>query len=184
MLIGQLSIDSGVGVSASLHVGLVATVKVNLEDAASVDLAAGALSSNLGGVYDVFQNGVLDSGESAGTRAKSSGLLRTSVALSKNVALSDNDNMLSGKFLLQLTDKASLDLLERLLEFVRDIDDDRLTSSSAVDLFRSSDVKITKRGLQLCGGHLKVKKFLGDTRLELIRLLNNTHRYYEERTVR
>mmetsp|Transcript_10644 Transcript_10644/g.22178 ORF Transcript_10644/g.22178 Transcript_10644/m.22178 type:complete len:202 (+) Transcript_10644:217-822(+) len=170
LLVGQLSIHGGVGVSASLHIGLVATVKINLEDAASVDLAAGTLSSDLGGVYDVFQNGILDSSESAGTRTKSRCLLGTSVALSENVALSDNDDMLAGEFLLQLTDKTSLDLLERLLEFVRDVDDDGLASCSAVDFLRSSDVKITKRGLQLRGGHLKVKEFLSDTCLELIRL--------------
>ena len=175
LLVGQLSVDGSVGISASLNVGLVASIKVNLEDTTSVNLAAGALSSDLSGVDNVLKDGILDSGQSTGAGTQSLGLLGTSIALSKNVTLGDDDDVTSRELLLQLAYKPSLDLLEGPLELVGHIHDDGLASSSAVNLLGGGDVKVAKGSLQFSGGHLKVEKLLGDLGLEFIGLLYHTY---------
>jgi len=170
-LVGQLSIDSSIGISASLNIGLVTPIKVDLKDTTSINLAAGALAGDLGGVDNVLEDGILDSSEGARTGTKSSSLLGTSITLSKDVTLGNNDDSLSRELLLQLTDQTGLDLLEGLLKLERHIHDDGLASSTAVNLLGGSDVKVTKGSLQLSGSHLKVEKLLGDLGLELIGLL-------------
>jgi len=149
LLVGQLSVDSSVGISASLNIGLVTSIKVNLKDALSINLAAGALSSDLSGVDNVLKDGILDSSQSTGAGTQSLGLLGTSIALSKNVTLSNNDDVTSRELLLQLANKTSLDLLEGPLELEGHVNDDGLASSSTVDLLGGGDVKIAEGSLQL-----------------------------------
>ena len=149
LLVGQLSVDSSVGISASLNIGLVTSIKVNLKDTLSINLAAGALSSDLSGVDNVLKDGILDSSQSTGAGTQSLGLLGTSIALSKNVTLSNNDDVTSRELLLQLANKTSLDLLEGPLELEGHVNDDGLASSSTVDLLGGGDVKIADGSLQL-----------------------------------
>ena len=172
LLVGQLSVDGSVGISASLNIGLVTSIEVDLENTTSINLAAGALSSDLSGVDDVLKDGILDSSQSTGAGTQSLGLLGTSIALSKNVTLGNDDDVTSRELLLQLAYKTSLDLLEGPLELEGHVDDDGLTSSSAVNLLGGGDVKVAKGSLQLSGGHLKVEKFLGDLGLEFIGILS------------
>lgn len=63
LLVGELSVNSSVSIGTSLNIGLVTSIKVDLEDTTSVNLAAGALSGDLGGVDNVLENGVLDGSE-------------------------------------------------------------------------------------------------------------------------
>jgi len=149
LLVSQLSVDSSVGISASLNIGLVTSIKVNLKDTFSINLAAGALSSDLSGVDNVLKDGILDSSQSTGAGTQSLGLLGTSIALSKNVTLSNNDDVTSRELLLQLANKTSLDLLEGPLELEGHVNDDGLASSSTVDLLGGGDVKIAEGSLQL-----------------------------------
>jgi hypothetical protein len=154
---------------------LVTPIEVNLKDATSINLASCALSCDFSRVDNVLKDGILNSGEGTRARAKSLGLLGSSVALSKDVTLCNNDKVLSRKFLLQLTNEAGLDLLEGLLKLVRNVDNSSLTPCSTVNFFGSEDEKITERGLELGRGELKVKKLLCDLGLELIRFLDQQH---------
>lgn len=171
LLVGQLSVDGSVGISASLNVGLVTSIKVNLENTTSINLAAGALSGDLSGVDNILKDSVLDSSQGTGAGTQSLGLLGTSIALSKNVTLGNNDDVTSRELLLQLAYKTSLNLLEGPLKLEGHVDDDGLASSSAVNLLGGGDVKVTEGSLQLSGGHLKVEKLLGDLGLKFIGLL-------------
>jgi len=171
LLVGQLSVNRSVSISASLNIGLVTSIKVHLEDTTSINLAASALSSDLSGVNNILKNGILDRRKSTRARAQSHSFLGTSVTLSKDVTLGNNDDMTSRKLLLQLADKAGLDLLEGLLKLEWHINDDSLASSTTVNLLGCGDVEVTERCLQVGGGHLEVEKLLGDLGLKLIRLL-------------
>jgi hypothetical protein len=171
LFVGQFGVDSSEGVSASLHVGLVLGVKVNFKDALSVNLAANTLSGDFGGVDNVLKDGVLNSGEGTGARTKTGGLLGTSVAVSKDGALSNNQNVTSRELLLKLTNKTLVDLVVALKKLVRNVKDDSLTSTSNIDLLGGSYVKITKRCLQFGGSHLQVQKFLSHIGLKIICLL-------------
>lgn len=112
LLVGQLPVHSSIGVSSALDVGLVASIKVDLQDTTSINLASGTLSGDFGGVNDIFENGILYSSESTGTGTQSLSLLATSVRLAQNVTLGNDDEMLSREFFFQLTDKTGLNLLE------------------------------------------------------------------------
>ena len=48
-----------------LNIRLLSTVKVNLDDAGTVELDADTLSDYLGRIHQVFENGVVDSGQRA-----------------------------------------------------------------------------------------------------------------------
>merc|ERR1719222_1405246 len=98
LLVCQLSIHGSISVSASLDVGLITSIKINLEDATPINLAAGTLSSNLSGIDDVLKNGILDSRQSSRAGTQSLGLLGPGVTLSENITLRDNDDVTSRKF--------------------------------------------------------------------------------------
>ena len=75
LLVGKLVVNRCIGVDASLNIGLIASIEVDLEEPRSLDLAAGALSSDLGGVDDILKDGILDSRQGTRARAKSLRLL-------------------------------------------------------------------------------------------------------------
>jgi hypothetical protein len=169
LLVGKLVVYISISLDSCLNISLVLGVKVYLKDTLSINLATSPLSFDLGRVDNIVEDSILNSSQGAATRADSLGLVGTSKGLSKDGTLSNDKNLLSREFLLELTNKTSLDLLERLVELVGNVKDDCLTSSRAVYLLCSSDVKITKGGLEV-GGHLKVEKFLCDRSLKFIRL--------------
>jgi hypothetical protein len=169
LLVGKLVVYISISLDSCLNISLVLGVKIYLKDTLSINLATSPLSFDLGRVDNIVEDSILNSSQGAATRADSLGLVGTSKGLSKDGTLSNDKNLLSREFLLELTNKTSLDLLERLVELVGNVKDDCLTSSRAVYLLCSSDVKITKGGLEV-GGHLKVEKFLCDRSLKFIRL--------------
>jgi hypothetical protein len=175
LLVGQLSINSSIGISATLNVGLVTSIKVNLKDTTSINLASGALSGDLGGVDNVLEDGILDGSQGTRAGAQSLGLLGTGIALSKDVTLGNNDEVFSRELLLQLADEASLDLLEGLLELVGHVNNGSLASGSAVNFLGGKDEEVTEGGLELGGGELEVEEFLGDLGLEFIGFLQYSY---------
>lgn len=81
----------------------------------------------------------------------------SSVALTQDVALRDNNDMPSRKLLLQFTNKTGLNLVEGLLELVRDVNDDGLAAGGAVDFLGGGDVEIAEGCLQFGRGHFEVE---------------------------
>jgi len=171
LLVGKLVVNRCIGVDASLNIGLIASIEVDLQEPRSLDLAASALSGDLGGVDDVLKYGILDSRQGTRARTKSLRLLRSGVGLAEDLALSDDDNMTAAELLLELTDKLGLDALEGLLELVRNVQNDGLAAGSAVDLLGGGDVEVTEGRLKLSRGHLQVQELLSNLVLELIRFL-------------
>lgn len=171
MLVCELAVDSGEGISASLNIRLVLGVKVDLDNSLSINLHSGALSNNLSRVDDVFQDGVLDGSKCAGSWAWSICFLVTVERLAQDGTLSNNQNVTSRELLFQFTDKSLVDLVDGLQQFEWNVKNDSLLSVSTVNLLGSCDVDATKRSLQLCGGHLKVEKLVGNRLLEFIGFL-------------
>jgi hypothetical protein len=126
---------------------LILRIKVNLKNSLSVNLTTSSLSNNFGWVNNIIKDSILYSSQSTAARANSRSFVGTRERFSKNSTLGDNDNLTSTVLLLQLTYKTNLDLVKAFEEFVRNIKDDGLTSSTAVNLFSGSDVKIAKSGL-------------------------------------
>lgn len=171
MLVGQLSVDSGKSVRLSFDVGLVLCVQVYLKHTLSINLDPCSLSYNFSRVADIVQDGILDLGEGARTRAGSLGLLVPVVGLSQNGALGNDQDVTSREFLFQLSDQSSVDFLERAQQLVGNVQDDGLLSGTSVDLLGGSNIKVPQRGLELRRGHLQVEKFLGHRGFELIGFL-------------
>jgi len=170
LLVGELVVYISVSCGSSLNICLVLGVKVYLKDTLSINLAAGPLSANFSRVNNIIKDSILNCSQSTATRAKTRGLVGASEGLSKDGTLSDDDYLLSRVFLLKLTNKTLVDLVESLEKLERYVKDDGLTSSCTVNLLSSSDVKITKGRLEIGGGHLEVEKLLCDRCLELIGL--------------
>jgi len=171
LFVCELGVNSSIRVSSCLNICLVLAVKVNLENPAAINLAPGPLANNLGRVDNVVENGILHRSKSTGARKGTLGLLRAGVGLAKDCTLRDKNDMTSRELLLQLTDETLLNFIEGFQELVRNVKDDGLLSTSAINLLSSSDVEVTKRSLELRRGHLKVEELLSNGSFELIRLL-------------
>ena len=167
-------VNISIGGNPSFYVCLILGIKVNLEDTLSIDLASGPLSSDFSGVDNIVKDGLLNSSQSSGTGSKSLGFVRPGEGFSKDGTLGNNDNLASREFLLELTDKTLLNLVERFEKLVGNVKDDGLTSSSTVNLLCGGDVEVTEGGLEISGSHLKVEKLLGDRSLELIGFLQGS----------
>ena len=144
LLVGKFVVHISVSCDSSLNIRLVLGVKVYLKDTLSINLATSPLSFDLGRVYNIVKNSILNSSQSTAARAYSLGLVGTREGLSEDGTLSDDEYLLSRVFLLELTNKTLVDLVERLEVLEGNIKDDSLTSFRAVDLLSSSDVEITK----------------------------------------
>lgn len=168
LLVGELAVDSCVGVGAGLNVGLILGVEVNLDDALAIDLASGALAGDLGGVNNVLEDGILDGGQGAGARAGGGRAGGALVGVAEDGALGDDEDVAAGELLLELADELLVDLVEGLEELVGDVKDDGLLAGSAVDLLGGGDVEVLEGALEVVGGHLEVEDLLGDLELELV----------------
>jgi len=74
----------------------------------------------------------------------------------------------SGELLLEFTYETNVNLLERSTELVWYVEDDGLTSSTAVYLLCGGDVKVSKGRTKIRGCGLKIEEFLCHRGLELI----------------
>lgn len=108
-LAGQLLVHLRVGVEAVVNTTTLLLVKNDLEDLGAVLLGAHALANNLDGVDEVGKDGVVDSSQSARTRALL-GLAgaRAVAALraGQDAAGSDNEDVAVRELLLELTGQA------------------------------------------------------------------------------
>jgi len=170
LLVGKLSIDSREGIGATLNIRLVLGIEVNFRVSFSISFHPNSLSNNFRGVDNIVQDSLLNRRQRPRTRSGTGGLMVAVVRLSKNGTLPNDQNMLSRKLLLKLSDKLLVDLLNRLQQLVWHVQDDGL-SGTAVDLLRSCDVNVSERGLELCRSHFKIEKLVGHGLLELIRFL-------------
>lgn len=163
----ELLVNSLVGVKAILDGLLILGVEDDLVLLGTVSLDADALTSDLNGVDHVVKDGVVDGSEGARLRALLGGSAVEARSGGEDAALSDNDDLLLGKLLLELTDQLSLDATEVLGQTEGDEDHDNLLGREN-DLLNRRDVQIVQLILPLnLRVVLDVQDVLGDLLLEL-----------------
>lgn len=102
---GQTTVDLAVGVETVVDTALLLLIQNNLQGLAAVLLGADALADDLDGVDEVGKDGVVDSGQSAGTGALLSlGGARVDGALGagQDAALSNEEDVAVRELLLEL----------------------------------------------------------------------------------
>lgn len=141
-----------------------------LDELATVVLDTGALGHNLAGEDEVLEDGLVDSGESAGARA---GLLLVTVVetarLAQHASLCQDDNVLAAKLLLQLADEARLHAVAVVHHGDRHKDDNGLALLRHGHLLGAGNVHLAKRRLQVIAAVvLKIEQSGGNLKLERI----------------
>jgi hypothetical protein len=108
-------------------------INLHLDGLGTVNLNAGSLTNDLGGVDEVIQDLLVDSSKSAGSWAS---LLLAGVAsrLGHDTALSNEENVAVRELLLELTGESLLDLVEGLELRNRDKDNDSLLATTNLNL--------------------------------------------------
>lgn len=103
---GEPAVDLAVSIKAVVDTTTLLLVEDDLEGLGAVLLGAGALANNLDGVDEVSEDGVVDSGQSAGAGALL-GLVGARVdgalGAGQDAALSNEENVAVGELLLKLT---------------------------------------------------------------------------------
>lgn len=103
---GQSSVNLAIGIEAVVNTTTLLLIENDLDGLAAVLLGADTLANNLNGVDDVGEDGVVDSGQSTGTRTLlGEGVARADRALGagEDTARSNDDNVAVGELLLELT---------------------------------------------------------------------------------
>ena len=130
LLVGQLSINTGISSSPPLHISLILTLQINLQNPTAIHFTSSPLAFNLGRIYNIFQNSILHSGKRPTARSDSLCSSRSRLVFAKNGALCNNEYMGTREFLLQFPYKTSLNGMKGFEEFIRDVDDDSLVGST------------------------------------------------------
>jgi hypothetical protein len=108
-LAGQSLVDLRVGVEAVVNTTTLLLVKNDLEDLGAVLLGAHALANNLDGVDEVGKDGVVDSSQSARTRALlglAGARAVAALGAGQDAAGSDDEDVAVRELLLELTGQA------------------------------------------------------------------------------
>jgi len=114
-LAGQSLVDLRVGVEAVVNTTTLLLVKNDLEDLGAVLLGAHALANNLDGVDEVGKDGVVDSSQSARTRALlglAGARAVAALGAGQNAAGSDNEDVAVRELLLELTGQTEVVLVD------------------------------------------------------------------------
>lgn len=106
---------------------------LHLDGLGTVNLDAGSLANDLGGIDKIIQDLLVDSSKSAGSWA-SLLLARVASRLGHDAALSNKENVTVRELLLELTGESLLNLVEGLELRNRDKDDDSLLATTNLDL--------------------------------------------------
>lgn len=118
---GQSAVDLAVGIESVVNTTALLLVENNLDGLAAVLLGADALANDLDGVDEVGEDGVVDSGQSAGTGTLL-GLVGARVdgalGAGEDAALSDEEDVAVGELLLELTGEAVNAFLSVFLSFL------------------------------------------------------------------
>jgi hypothetical protein len=161
----EAAVDLGVSVQAVVDATTLLLVKDDLEELAAVLLGAETLADNLNGVGEVGQDGVVDSGESAGAGTLLLlGVARAGRALGagQNATRGEDQDVAVGELLLELTGEAAhislmskfggvgfclplLDAVEALQGRDGDKDDNSLLAVANLDLIRPSSQHASSR---------------------------------------
>jgi hypothetical protein len=144
----EAAVDLGVSVQAVVDATTLLLVKDDLEELAAVLLGAETLADNLNGVGEVGQDGVVDSGESAGAGTLLLlGVARAGRALGagQDAARGEDQDVAVGELLLELTGEALLDAVEALQGRDGDKDDNSLLAVANLDLIRPSSQHASSR---------------------------------------
>jgi hypothetical protein len=144
----EAAVDLGVSVQAVVDATTLLLVKDDLEELAAVLLGAETLADNLNGVGEVGQDGVVNSGESAGAGTLLLlGVARAGRALGagQNAARGEDQDVAVGELLLELTGEALLDAVEALQGRDGDKDDNSLLAVANLDLIRPSSQHASSR---------------------------------------
>lgn len=102
---GETAVDLAVSIEAVVNAAVFSRVEDDLEGLGAVLLGANALANDLDGVNEVGEDGVVDSGQSAGTGALL-GLggagVDGALGAGQNAALSNEEDVAVGELLLEL----------------------------------------------------------------------------------
>jgi len=170
VLVGQGSVDSGENVKLLLNGVLLLAVQHHLHELGTIGGDTSALSGDLGRVDDVLEDGLVDGGESAGSRADGDTL--AAEVLVHDGAVGHHDNVLLLELLLELANQLGQERLALLVHHVRHKNNNGVLvglATSALDLLSAGEAEVLQVGLQLVArGGLDVDDGLGDLLLELI----------------
>ena len=145
----------------------------DLDKARAISAESNTLASDLVRVYNVLENGVVDSSEGTAVWTLLLQLTGRAVLLADDTALSNDDNGAATKLLLELLNEGTVS--DHLLEDRElrdwDKDGDGLLGSRELDLLGRADLNLTEAGAKALRVNLKLVKSLGDLVLEEVWLL-------------
>jgi len=152
-----------------LQLLLVFAIQIDFDDLATILAEAETLAGNLGRIYNILEDGVVDGGQSAGVRPFLTLDVVVVAGLAKDAALGYNNDMLAAELLLQLVHKAIMDAMERWKQAVGYKDDDGFLAIE-VNLFCRGDVEMAELALEVGRVDFEVVERLSDLLLKLVGL--------------
>jgi hypothetical protein len=166
----QLSVDFGVSIESVINTSLLLLIQHNLQDLASILLGTETLTNNFDGVYEVVKDGIVNGGQSSGTRSllreRSSGASRA-LGAGKNAAGCEDEDVTVRELLLELTGETLLHTVETLEGWDGDKDDNCLLAVANFNLSCGNELKRSECGLEICGIGLEIVQSTSNAGLKL-----------------
>jgi len=112
LLSGELLVHRGEGLQLAFYVRLILLVQKYFEEAGVIEAESSPLANDIGGKYEIVQNGIVNGGQGS----TSWSLLSLDVigfsGLRQDLALADDYDLLAAELLLELSDQTRLNFVE------------------------------------------------------------------------
>merc|ERR1712080_516652 len=146
-LASELLVDRAEGLGLVLNVCLLGLVKVDLEEACSVQADPDPLSNDLSRVDEIIQYSCMNCIQGVGPWTLLLQLVSLPGGFGQDPPLGNKDHMFSRELLLKLPHQPGLDLLEGLELRDGDEDHNSLLAAGALNLLGRGDVQLSQGGL-------------------------------------
>ena len=180
VLVGELLVNDLEGLELVLNSLLTLSTEEALDNLALIAGDLGVLANTFARIDQIIKNSLMDSSDGVAVRTEAVELVGTTVGLTEDGSLSNENNRATFELLLEFSGETTLNHAEALEESVRNEDNNSLLVTFNLDFLSSGHLESLKRFREILGLLGNFDNFVGNSNFKIVgsnafRLSNHFH---------